>query len=150
VLYVEATRGQDLRSWLSAHEHAYSYYGGVSEVTVPDNLKSGVTKACFYDPELNPSYAELATHYSTAVLSTRVAKPRDNGVSESWNSTLEFELLSRQRFATKADARRAVARCIDTYNTTRRHSGCEMHSPIAYEALLAQRARQADSGADAV
>ena len=39
LLYVEATRGQDLRSWLSAHEHAYTYYGGVAEITVPDNLK---------------------------------------------------------------------------------------------------------------
>ena len=68
LLYVEATRGQDLRSWLSAHEHAYSCYGGVAEMTVPDNLKSGITKACFYDPEINPSYAELATHYGTAVL----------------------------------------------------------------------------------
>jgi transposase len=55
LLYVEATRGQDLRSWLSAHEHAYTYYGGVAEMTVPDNLKSGITKACFYDPEINPS-----------------------------------------------------------------------------------------------
>jgi putative transposase len=79
----------------------------------------------------------------------RVGSCFDNAVSESWNSTLEFELLSRQRFATKADARKAVARFIDNYNATRRHSGCEMLSPIAYEALLAERARDADGAADA-
>jgi len=54
LLYVEATRGQDLRSWTSAHEHAFTHYGGVAEVTVPDNLRSGVTKACFYDPSSTP------------------------------------------------------------------------------------------------
>jgi putative transposase len=79
----------------------------------------------------------------------RVGSCFDNAVSESWNSTLEFELLSRQRFATKADARKAVARFIDTYNTTRRHSRCEMLSPIAYEALLAERAQVAEGEADA-
>jgi transposase InsO family protein len=70
-------------------------------------------------------------------------------VSESWNSTLEFELLSRQRFPSKADARKAVARFIDSYNTTRRHSRCEMLSPIAYEALLTEKAQAAQGEADA-
>jgi transposase InsO family protein len=79
----------------------------------------------------------------------RVGSCFDNAVSESWNSTLEFELLSRQRFATKAEARKAVARFIDTYNTTRRHSCCEMLSPIAYEALMAERAQGLEGEADA-
>ena len=63
-----------------------------------------------------------------------------NAAAESWHSTLEFELLSRRRFATKAEARRAVARYIDTYNNTRRHSSCEMRSPVHYEQLLNHRA----------
>jgi transposase InsO family protein len=70
----------------------------------------------------------------------RVGSCFDNAAAESFNSTLEFELLCRQRFATKADARRAVAAFIDRYNTTRRHSSCEMKSPVDFEALLAQRA----------
>ncbi|MGH9055604.1 MAG: IS21 family transposase [Acidimicrobiales bacterium] len=78
MLYVEATRGQDLDSWLTAHVHAWQAYGGVAAVTVPDNLRSGVSKACFYEPELNPSYAELASHYNTVVLPTRTYRPRDN------------------------------------------------------------------------
>lgn len=70
----------------------------------------------------------------------RVGSALDNAAAESFNSTLEHELLSRQRFATKNDARRAVARFIDSYNHRRRHSSCEMLPPVAYEALLAERA----------
>lgn len=70
----------------------------------------------------------------------RVGSALDNAVAESFNSTLEHEVLSRQRFATKTDARRAVARFIDVYNHRRRHSSCEMLPPVAYEALLAERA----------
>lgn len=77
MLYAEATRGQDLASWVGAHIGAWESFGGVAEVTVPDNLRSGVTKACYYEPELNPTYAELATHYQTVVLPTRTYHPRD-------------------------------------------------------------------------
>jgi transposase InsO family protein len=74
----------------------------------------------------------------------RVGSALDNAAAESFNSTLEHELLSRRRFATKADARRAVARFIDAYNHRRRHSSCEMMPPVAYEQLLAERsAREA-------
>src|SRR6516225_3248768 len=83
MLYVEATRGQDLKSWLLAHVRAYQAYGGVPRVTVPDNLKSGVTKACWYDPEVNPSYLELARHFNTVILPTRTAKPRDKAAVEA-------------------------------------------------------------------
>lgn len=79
----------------------------------------------------------------------RVGSCFDTAVIESWHSTLEFELLSRHRFATKTEARRAVARFIDTYNTTRRHSSCRMLSPAAYEALLAQQAADAAHEEDA-
>lgn len=73
----------------------------------------------------------------------RVGSALDNAASESWNSTLEHELLSRNTFETKDQARRAVAAFIDRYNTRRRHSSCEMLAPVAYEALLAERAADA-------
>lgn len=76
MLYAQATRGQDLGSWLGAHVGAWKAYGGVAEVTVPDNLRSAVSKPCRYDPELNPSYAELAQHYRTAVVPARVLGTR--------------------------------------------------------------------------
>lgn len=70
----------------------------------------------------------------------RVGSALDNAASESWNSTLEHEVLSRNVFETQDQARRAVARFIDAYNTRRRHSSCEMLPPVAYERLLADRA----------
>jgi transposase InsO family protein len=79
----------------------------------------------------------------------RVGSCFDNAPSESFNSTLEFELLSRRRFATKAEARREVAAFIDRYNRIRRHSTCEMKSPVDYEALLALRATDETETADA-
>jgi transposase InsO family protein len=68
----------------------------------------------------------------------RVGSALDNAAAESFNSTLEHELLSRKQFETKDHARREVARFIDTYNHRRRHSSCDMLSPVAYEQLLAQ------------
>lgn len=66
-----------------AHVHAWEKYGGSVEVTVPDNLKAGVTRACYHDPEVNPSYAELASHYQTMVLPARPGKPRGLGLFRS-------------------------------------------------------------------
>jgi transposase InsO family protein len=73
----------------------------------------------------------------------RVGSELDNAAAESFNSTLEHELLSRRRFATNDQARREVARFIDSYSHRRRHSSCEMLPPVAFEALLAQRAADA-------
>jgi transposase InsO family protein len=88
--------------------------------------------ACFFE--------EVCERLGVTQSMGRVGSCFDNAASESWHSTLEFELLSRRRFATKAEARRAVARYIDTYNNTRRHSSCEMRSPVHYEQLLNHRA----------
>ena len=79
----------------------------------------------------------------------RVGSALDNAAAESWNSTLEHELLSRRRFATKDHARRAVAGFIDAYNHRRRHSSCEMLAPVAYEAVLAARPAQTAPPAEA-
>jgi putative transposase len=73
----------------------------------------------------------------------------DNAASESFHSTLEFELLRKHHFATRAQARMAVAAYIDRYNRTRRHSSCEMHSPIEYESILAARAAETVDGEEA-
>jgi transposase InsO family protein len=61
----------------------------------------------------------------------------DNAVIESWHSTLEFELRSVEHFPTKAAARTKVAAWIEDYNTNRRHSACQMMSPVNYEKTLA-------------
>ena len=120
LLYVEATRGQDLASWVGAHIGAWESFGGVSEVTVPDNLRSAVTKACFYEPELNPTYAELATHYSTVVLPTRTYRPRDKAAVEAGVLTVERWVLAslrNRRFFSLAELNQAIAAQVAMVNT---------------------------------
>ena len=63
------------------------FFGGVSEITVPDNLRSGVTKASKYEPELNRTYADLARHYGTAIIPARAYKPRDKAKVDGRPST---------------------------------------------------------------
>ena len=69
--FAEATASQEIKHWIGSHVRCFEYLGGVPEIVVPDNLKSGVTKAVFYDPLLNPRYRDLAEHYGTAVLPAR-------------------------------------------------------------------------------
>lgn len=88
------------------------------------------------------TFAQACTALGVTQSMGRVGSALDNATSESWNSTLEFELLSRRSFATKDQARAEVAAFIDRYNTTRRHSTCEMRSPIQFEKILADRAAE--------
>lgn len=81
--YAEAVLTQALPNWIGAHVRAFEYMGGVPEVVVPDNLKAGVNKACRYEPDLNPTYREMAEHYGTAVIPARAARPRDKAKVEA-------------------------------------------------------------------
>jgi transposase len=111
MLFAEASASQDLPNWLMAHVHAYEAYGGVSEATTPDNLKSGVTRACYYDPEVNASYAELARHYGTVILPTRAVHPRDKAAVEAGVLQVERWVLAPLRnmtFYSLADLNRAI------------------------------------------
>ncbi len=75
--YSEATGTQGLADWIGAHMRTFEFLGGVPEIIVPDNLKSGVTKACRYEPAVNRTYEEMASHYGVAVVPARPMKPRD-------------------------------------------------------------------------
>ena len=79
--YAEATFTQTLPDWIGSHTRAFSFYGGVPAMVVSDNLKSGVTKACFYEPGVNRAYAEMAVHYDTAIVPARPRKPRDKTIA---------------------------------------------------------------------
>jgi transposase len=81
--YAEATRDQQLEAWIQAHIHALEFFGGVPRLVVPDNTKTAVTRACRYDPDLNPTYQELAVHYGLGVVPARPYKPRDKAKVES-------------------------------------------------------------------
>jgi len=93
--FAEATMTQGLADWTGSHVRTFEFMGGVPEVVVPDNLKSGVTKPCRYDPEINPSYAELARHYGVAVIPARVRKPKDKAKAEG-GGTLDYGSASQQ------------------------------------------------------
>jgi len=75
LIYAEATRSQDLPSWVGAHVRMLAYFQGSPAIWVPDNLKSGVTTADRYEPEINRTYAELAQHYGAVVIPARAAHP---------------------------------------------------------------------------
>ena len=89
----------------------FEYYGGVSHVTVPDCLKTGVVKCHLYDPDLNEDYAYLAAHFSTAIVPARVRKPRDKAICEGLVKILcryfRFR-FRRSRFTSIAEINRAL------------------------------------------
>ncbi|WP_339755131.1 IS21 family transposase [uncultured Marinobacter sp.] len=95
--YAEATLSQSLPDWLHSHVRMFEYFGGTPEMVVPDNLKSGVTTACRYDPELNPSYQQLAEHYQVAVMPARPYKPKDKSKAEVGVLIVERWILARLR-----------------------------------------------------
>jgi transposase len=80
--YVEAFPNQKQESWIQAHINMFRYFGGVSQIIVPDNLKTGVKKSDWYSPEINRVYQEMAVHYNTAIIPARVRKPKDKPNAE--------------------------------------------------------------------
>ena len=76
--YAEATMSQCLSDWIASHQRTFRFFGGVTELLIPDNLRSGVTKADRYFPQINATYKEMAAHYQTAILPARAKKPKDN------------------------------------------------------------------------
>ena len=95
--YAEATASQALEDWIGSHVRAFSFYGGVPEAVVPDNLKSGVNKPCRYEPDINPTYNDLARHYQTVILPARVRKPRDKAKAENGVLLVERWILAKLR-----------------------------------------------------
>lgn len=81
--FAEVTRSQTLPDWLMSHVRMYEFFGGVTSVTIPDNLKSAVTKPCYVEPEINESYRDLAHHYGTTIIPAHVKKPRHKAKVEA-------------------------------------------------------------------
>jgi len=95
--YAEATWSQSLPDWIGSHSRAFAFFDGVPKLVVPDNLKSGVSKACFYEPDINPAYLDMANHYGTAVIPARVRKPKDKAKVEVAVQVVERWILARLR-----------------------------------------------------
>jgi transposase len=117
--YCEATWTQSLPDWIGSHVRAFEHLNGITALLVPDNLKSGVTTACFYEPELNPTYRDLATHYSTAVLPARPYRPKDKAKVEAGVLLVERWVLARlrnQRFFSLGELNRSIAELMTALN----------------------------------
>jgi transposase len=117
--YAEATMGQGLAEWIGAHVRAFEFLGGVSELVIPDNPKTGVLRACRYEPDLNPTYQEMARHYGAAVIPARPRKPRDKAKVESGVLVVERWILARLRnrtFFSVAELNQAIRGLLEDLN----------------------------------
>jgi transposase len=118
--YAEATFTQTLPDWIGAHVRMFRFLGGVPRLLVPDNLKSGVQKASFYDPEINRSYGAMAAHYGVGVLPARPRKPRDKAAVEAGVRFAQTYILGRlrnQTFFSLSEANAAIGGVLDRMNT---------------------------------
>jgi len=117
--YAEATWTQSLPDWIASHVRAFEFLGGAPELVIPDNLASGVAHACRYDPEVNPSYAEMAAYYGAAILPARVRKPQDKAKVESGVQGVERRILAKLRnrvFFSLSELNQAIGMLLSEYN----------------------------------
>lgn len=125
--YVEATWTQGLPDWIASHTRMLAFFGGVPGQLVSDNLKAGVTKACFYEPKVNRTYADLAAHYDTAIIPARPYKPRDKAKVEVGVQLVQRWIVARlrkRRFFSLSELNAAIRELLDRFNAkVTRHLG---------------------------
>jgi len=141
-IYCEAHRSQNLANWVRAHVRMFEFFGGVPRIIRPDNLKAGVKKPCFYEPDINPTYHELAQHYHLAVIPTRVGKPTDKGLVENAVQQVERWVLApmrKQRFYSLYDLNQSLQKRLKWLNerplTQQTHSRRSLFEATEKEAL---------------
>ena len=152
--YAVATWSQSLPDWIGSHVRALTFYGGVPSLLIPDNLKSGVTQPCRYEPDLNPTYQELAEHYGTAVMPARVRKPKDKAKVEVGVQVVERWILAclrHRRFFSLGELNAAIRELLERFNERpfkklagSRRSQFEALDQPALSPLPAQRYEYAD------
>ena len=117
--YAEATWTQTLPDWIASHARALQFMGGSTELLIPDNLRSAVSRANRYEPDTNPTYHDLACHYAVAVLPARVKKPRDKAKAEVGVQVVERWILAALRnrtFFSLAELNAAIAKLLERLN----------------------------------
>jgi transposase len=152
--YAEVFPSQEMAHWITAHVHAFEYFGVAPELLIPDNLKTGVTRPCRYEPDIHRTYEEMAAHYQCAVLPARIRKPRDKAKAESGVLLAERWILASVRnitFFSYAVANATVRERLDRLNDkpfqkldgSRRSLFEELERPVM-RPLPAQRYEYAD------
>ena len=117
--FAEATWTQTLPDFIASHGRAFSFFGGVSELLVPDNLRSAVSFSCRYDPDANPTYLRCAEHYGAAIMPARACKPKDKSRVESSVNGVEQRILAKlrnRRFFSLEELNAAIAPLLAEYN----------------------------------
>ena len=117
--YVEPCENMKSECWLSCHAHAYSYFGGVARLLIPDNLKTGIVKNTKYETIINRSYQELAEYYGTAIVPCRVKRPQDKSIAEGsvkYVSTWIIAALRNRKFFSMQEIRDAVKEKLEELN----------------------------------
>ena len=118
--YAEATFTQSLPDWIGAHIRMFRFLGGVPRLLIPDNLKSGVVKASFYDPEINRSYGAMAAHYDVGIMPARPRKPRDKAAVEAgvrFTQTYVLGRLRHETFFSLAECNDAIGHVLERLNS---------------------------------
>lgn len=141
--YAEATHTQKVSDFIGSHVRAFAFFGGVARACVPDNLKSGVTHACFYEPTVQRSYEHMAEHYGTAILPAHKGKPKHKAKVEVGVQVVQRWVLARLRnrvFHTLAALNEAISQCLRELNQRQmreyRKSRAEMFDNLERAALL--------------
>ena len=117
--FAEATTGQDLPNWIGSHIRAFEFFGGAAEIVVPDNLKSAVTHPNYYEPDLNPTYRDLAEHYGIAIIPARPGKPREKAKAEVGVQVVQrwiVAALRKRKFFSLEEANQAIAELLVRLN----------------------------------
>src|SRR3990167_7073034 len=100
LIFCEATETQSLPDWFSSHINMFEYFDGVTEIVVPDNLKSATTKAHRYDPDINANYQHFSEHYGFAIIPARVREPKDKALAENAVGIITRQIIAAIRHIT--------------------------------------------------
>ncbi len=117
--YAEATWTQSLPDWINSHVRAFAFFHGVTDLVAHDNLRNGVTRSCWYEPEGNQTYLNMLAHYGTASLPGRVRHPRDQAKVEAGVQIVQRWILARLRnrkFFSLAELNAEIRRLLDDLN----------------------------------
>ena len=117
--YAEATWTRNLWDWIQSHVRAFDFFQGTSRLIIPDNWKSGVQSPCYYEPELNRTYNDLAIHYRVGIFPARPHRAKDKAKVEVGVQIVQrwvLAALRKRQFFSLAELNEAIAELVHKLN----------------------------------